>query len=108
VNAPRIVTRPAAARDIDDKAEELSLSSERIGERFLEAVNRSIQDLARMPGIGAPYPVSNPTLQGLRASLVRGKFRKHIIFYLPTDDGIEVVRILYGSRNVQRILEEEA
>ena len=90
VSPPRIVIRPAAARDVDDKAEELAQTSERTAARFLEAVDRTIQDLARMPGMGAPYPVSNPQFQGLRAHSVRGKFRKQIIFYLPTDDGIEV------------------
>jgi toxin ParE1/3/4 len=108
VTPPRIVIRPAAARDVDDQAEYLSSqASEQVANRFLDGVNQAIQDAARMPAIGSPYPLSNPRLQGLRSCQARGRFRQHIIFYLPTDDGIEVVRVLRGSRDLQSILEAE-
>jgi toxin ParE1/3/4 len=51
-------------------------------------------------------PLANPNLQSLRQHSVR-RFRNYIIFYLPTDDGIEVVRVLHGARDVQGILEAE-
>ena len=37
---------------------------------------------------------------GLRMFPVRG----HLIFYLPTDDGVEIVRVLSGKRDVDSLL----
>ncbi len=33
-------------------------------------------------------------------------FKKYMIFYLPTEDGIEVFRVLHSSRNIEGIFEE--
>jgi toxin ParE1/3/4 len=38
---------------------------------------------------------------------VRG-FDRHLIFYRPIADGIEVNRILHSSRDVAAVLEQEA
>ena len=49
-----------------------------------------------MPGIGALFPLANPSFQSLRHHPIQG-FPNYIIFYLPTADGIEVVRVLHGA-----------
>ena len=61
--------------------------------------------LARNPGIGEPYSVRNPRLAGLRCSSVK-RFPKHLIFYRPVPEGIEVIRVLHGSRDAIPLLEE--
>jgi toxin ParE1/3/4 len=55
------------------------------------------------PGIGARYRARRRELAGLRRWPVDG-FENHYIYYLTTDDGIEIVRVLSGYRDVQRFL----
>jgi toxin ParE1/3/4 len=99
------VIRPAAARDIDEQADYLAQRNEALGERFLQAATQTIRDIVSMPGLGSVCPVASPGLQNLRTWPIRG-FRKHLVYYVPTGDGIEVVRVLHGARDTQRILEE--
>ncbi|MBI4604738.1 MAG: type II toxin-antitoxin system RelE/ParE family toxin [Planctomycetes bacterium] len=34
-------------------------------------------------------------------------FEQHLVFYRPVEDGIEVVRVLHGARDLRAILGEE-
>jgi plasmid stabilization system protein ParE len=34
-------------------------------------------------------------------------FEKHLIFYRPLKDAVEIVRVLHASRDIRRIFEEE-
>lgn len=33
-------------------------------------------------------------------------FENYLIFYRPLDDGVEILRVLHGARDIQRIFEE--
>ncbi len=57
-----------------------------------------------MPGMGERWESNNPHLAGLRVWRVEG-FEKHLIFYRATDDGIEVVRVVHGARDISSVLE---
>jgi len=102
-----VVQQPRAVRDLVGIASYFDEIRESLSDRFLEAVEKTFQLLDSMPGIGKPQPVRNPTLQGLRSRVVQG-FKKYVVFYLETDDGVEIVRVLYGSRDVLAILENES
>ena len=96
-----ILRRPRARADLIDLSDYLDQVRPSLGDQFLDAVERTFALLERMPGIGAPFPLANPRLQGLRHHPVQG-FPNHIIIYLPTSDGIEVVRVLHGARDLTR------
>ena len=38
---------------------------------------------------------------------VRG-FEKHLIFYRPIKDGIEIIRVLHASRDLVAVLDEDS
>jgi toxin ParE1/3/4 len=59
-----------------------------------------------MPGIGERWLSSNPRLGELRVSLIEG-FERHLIFYRPKQDGVDIVRVLHGARDIDRVLELE-
>ena len=59
-----------------------------------------------MPRIGAPRPLKNPILVGLRSWAVVG-FDDILIFYVVQPDALRVVRVLHGRRDIKRILERE-
>lgn len=96
---------PAADRDLDEHAEFLAEESPRLALRFLAAAAVTFRRLAGMPGIGSPRQFQNPRLAGVRQWRVQG-FPNHLVFYRETDDGIEIVRVLHGARDIDRILEE--
>ncbi|BAY12273.1 plasmid stabilization system [Calothrix sp. NIES-2098] len=56
--------------------------------------------------MGRLYKVQNPRLKGLRKWVVKD-FKKYLIFYLQADENIQIVRILYARRDIERILEQE-
>ncbi len=105
---PRYEVSPAAVRDLDDQARYLAqVAGIETAIRFQQSAERTFRDLARMPGLGEPRASAHPRLAGLRIRRVDG-FPNHLAFYRPTTEGIEVVRILHGARDVDRILEADA
>ncbi|MBI4605369.1 MAG: type II toxin-antitoxin system RelE/ParE family toxin [Planctomycetes bacterium] len=106
MNPPAVAKRPQVLIDLLEQAEFISRHRYPAGVRFLEAAEEAFQVLAAMPRMGSVRRVRNPRLQGLRMWPIPG-FEKHLIFYLPSEDGVEIVRVLHGARNVEFILERE-
>ena len=75
--------------------------------RFYAAAHATFEKLARVPGIDEPRPSNHPRLAGLRNGRIES-FEKHRIFYKPEGDGIAIVRVLPGGRDIDRILAEES
>jgi len=59
--------------------------------------------LLKLPEIGAPRHYGR--IEGLRMWRVR-RFDKHLIFYRPVANGIEVIRVLHSSRDLAAVLDE--
>lgn len=98
------------ARVVEDLREQFNyLSSERrsVAARYLQSVEESFEEIARFPNMGSPKDFNNARLAGLRQWRVHG-FENFQIFYRPIDDGIEVLRVLHGSRDLERLLQEDA
>lgn len=102
----RVIISPKADEDVDDQFAYLAQDSLDIGVRFLGATRRAFEQLSEMPGIGSPREFKNPRLSGVRVWPVPG-FRKHLIFYQATDEGIRVLRVLHAARDIPGLLEEE-
>jgi len=99
---PRFIISPAADRDLDDQIAYFAGEAGReIALRFYAAAAATFEKIARMPGIGERRDSPKPRLAGLRVWRVEG-FEKHLIFYRPSDEGIEIVRVLHGARDVDR------
>jgi len=88
-----------------DWYEEQGLST--VADRFSAAVAAAIGAALKRPKAGAPKPVNNPALAGLRTWPVRG-FDEFRVYYVLRQDVFTVVRVLHGKRDVGAILEEQA
>ena len=75
--------------------------------RFVESVEASVEQLVRMPNMGAPREIRNPALKGLRLWPVKD-FDEFLIFYVVAGDTVRVIRILHGKRDIDRILKKES
>lgn len=105
-----VITAPSAERDLDDAflylAYEAGLP---VAIRFDQAVEAAFQRIVELPGVGAPQEGRRPKTPGtgsVRMWRVPG-FENYLIFYREQDDGIEVIRVLHGSRDIDSILLEE-
>jgi toxin ParE1/3/4 len=100
----RALTRPEALRDITEQVLWIADRNPEAARRFRAQVERTIEFLAAMPGVGVERRYRDPALAGLRMHPVR-EFPDRLIFYLPTREGIEVVRVLHAKRNIRRLFE---
>ena len=75
--------------------------------RFVTAAEGTFARLADTPEIGRRYQTTNPRLQHLHIWRVRG-FTRYLLFYHATEDTLFIERVLYGTRNLERILEEDS
>ncbi len=96
---------PAADRDLDEQAAYLETAAGlETALRFYDAASSTFSRIAGMPSIGERWSSSHPRLAALRVWRIEG-FENHIVFYRPVDDGIDIVRVLHGSRDIDRALE---
>jgi toxin ParE1/3/4 len=71
--------------------------------RFVDAVQKTLKDLAASPGIGSPKSFHDSRLANVRSWWIKG-FPNHLIFYYPIENGIMVLAIIHGSRDIERLL----
>jgi toxin ParE1/3/4 len=104
--SPTILKRPLAERDLLDHYVYIGERNPAAADRFLAAAEKAFTQLARFPRMGRAWESSAPHLAGVRSWTIL-RFKNYRIFYRPLDDGIEVLRVLYATRDLRRLLERE-
>jgi toxin ParE1/3/4 len=101
----RYVLRPKAHQDLDDQAYYLAMeASPDVGHRFLVATHETLALLATQPEMGWRLSLKRLALAELRAFRVKG-FERMLVLYLPRAEGVDVLRVVHGSRNLQALFE---
>jgi toxin ParE1/3/4 len=102
-----VTNRPRARLDL---LEQFVYLGEQAGvewaERYLAAVEETCRQLAKFPLSGAPFDSGIERFAGVRRVPVKG-FEKYLIFYMPLAQGIDVVRVLHGARDLASLFAEE-
>jgi len=101
----KITRRPLARRDVLEAAKYIAMENAGAALRFIDAVRLTEELLLKTPGIGAARDFARPELTGMRSHSVQD-FRKYLIFYIPRDSGIEIVRVLHGARDLSALFGE--
>ena len=103
----RVLKREGAKRDLVAQwvwyAENADIE---VADRFLAATEATLNLLASQPESGASFFVRKPELQGMRRFPVSSGFEAILLFYFPLRDGIDLVRVVHGSRDLERLLSE--
>ena len=103
----RVLKREAAKRDLIAQwvwyAENASIE---IADRFLAAVEDTLAILSTQPESGALASFQKIELRNIRRSLVSDRFESILLFYLPLEDGIDLVRVVHGRRNLELLAQE--
>ena len=102
--AARILKRPQALIDLEEHFVFIGEDELHAAYRFLEAAENAFQRYAEWPYSGRMWQSDNPELWGIRVGHMPQPFGKFLIFYRPLEDGIEVLTVQHGSRDLEALL----
>jgi toxin ParE1/3/4 len=97
-----VTRKPDVRRDLSEQADYIARGSVDAASRFLDAVEATFEFLADNCDIGQVCAFEDPRTLGLRVWPIRG-FPNHLVFYLPTKDGVDIIRVLHGARDLNSI-----
>jgi len=76
-----------------------------IAERNAEAANGVVREITGKFAILRDYPQIGREQDKLLVNLRSFAVKQYFIFYQPIEDGVEILRILHGSRDIERLFE---
>ena len=100
---PRVSVHERAREDVDEIAAYIARDNLDAALRFYDAAESAFELLARMPGAG---PVVDPPIANapdLRFWPI-ARYRNYLVLYVPLSDGIDVLRVLHGARDIAAAL----
>ena len=77
-----------------------------VAERYLHAIDQTIQRLASYPDLGLRRHFQSPELAGIRSFQAVRPFDKHLIFY-QAGDQLSIERVMHGARDLPLQLLED-
>lgn len=104
---PSIIRRPSADEDLLNHYVFIGLRSRDAAERFFDAAENTIEFLSKNRFVGSPWQQHDLALKSIRYWPIEG-FRNHLIFYRPTEYGIEVLHIFHASRDLSAVLQADS
>lgn len=99
-----IFKRPQAERDIEECFVYIAEDNLDAGVVFLVAVEDSLEQIARFPLLGKTREFQNKRFQNVRMWRVKG-YENYLVFYTFSEDTIEVIRVLHGSRDIESLFD---
>jgi toxin ParE1/3/4 len=91
----RILSQPAI-KDLEEIIDYFSSRNIEAGERFINEFEKKCKYLANFPNMGRSYDDIKPSIRGLPLA-------DRIIFYRIIDDGIEIIRVFSGYRDLESL-----
>jgi toxin ParE1/3/4 len=102
----QVVVRARARRDILESAGYLEeRGGEELAQRFVDATQDTFETLATMPKAGVRCEFNAPVLRYVRRWPVKG-FENWLVFYVPKRDGVEILHVIHGARDIENLLNE--
>ena len=97
-----VTLKPLAVEDLRGLFDYLAADSLAVALRFLESAMETFNWLATTPGAGNPCALTGSRTVDVRRWDIPG-FPNHLIFYRPTEAGVDVLRVLHGARDLSEI-----
>jgi len=95
----RYLINVLATQDLNEIADYFSTNNVRAGEKFFQDFNSKCKQLVSFPNSGKSYEHIYPDLKGLSLS-------GYVVFYRILVDGIEILRVVSGRRDLPKIFNE--
>jgi plasmid stabilization system protein ParE len=80
----------------------LLAAGEEVAWRFDDSLQRTIAAISEHPMLGRPRFFRNPELAGIRSGRVKPPFNVMLVFYRAQSDGLYLVRLMQGSRDLTK------
>ncbi len=93
----RVRTFPAAEEDLLEIGLYIARDSPGNAERFVDSLERECRKLAELP-----FDLGQ-RCEGLHPELRRHNFKSYALIYRPVADGIELVGVFHGSRELEAV-----
>ena len=90
-----VTRRPEAEADILEIWDFIADDSVSEADRWIDRLDDKFALWATQPMIGRPRDELAPNLRSM-------PFGRYVVFFVPLEDGIDIVRVLQGSRDVDR------
>jgi toxin ParE1/3/4 len=97
---PEVIFAPLAVQDLDEIWDYIARDDVEAANGVIDRITEVCQMLATQPEMGLRRP---EFAGGNLRSFVVGNF---IVFYRPVANGIEVARVVHGSRDIGRLIQE--
>ncbi len=98
---PVIAKLPRAKADLVEIWDYIADDSEERADAFIATIDQKFQALAGRPNMGR---LREELAERLRSFPVG----RYVIFYRPISEGIEIVRVLHGARDLDAIFQPDA
>ncbi len=95
-----LILRPRALADLAEIWAYIAEGSPDHADAFVDLVDSKFQALSRRPGLGRLRPELHSDIRSLAVG-------RYVVFYLPLSRGIEIVRVLHGSRDIESVFANE-
>lgn len=97
----RLIVHDLARTDLDEIADWIARDDSAAALRLYSVVEEACARLADFPGAGARCGLGK--YSDLRMWPLGGRYSAYVIFYLPLEGGVEVLRILHGARDLRSL-----
>lgn len=97
---PRVTRRPLAEADILEIWDYIADDNPAAADRWVDRLDEKLRLLATQPMLGR---ARDELTVGIRSMPVG----RYVVFYVPLEDGIDVVRVLHGARDIDLAFGEE-
>jgi toxin ParE1/3/4 len=94
-----LLKRPLAELDLMDIWDYIADDSPDRADNFLSQIESKLMTLAQNSGLGRQRPELLPNLRSFSIG-------NYIVFYQQIDGGIDVIRLLHGSRDIEGIFRQ--
>ncbi|MBI4739280.1 type II toxin-antitoxin system RelE/ParE family toxin [Candidatus Woesearchaeota archaeon] len=91
--------RPQAQDDLDGIFDYIAQDNPQRAEQFIRALHEKFVMLSTTPEAGTARPELVPEIRGF-------PFKRYVIFYRSTPDGLEIVRVLHGARDIPTVFDQ--
>lgn len=95
----RVTRRPLAADDIAEVWDYIAEDNLDAADRWIDRLDEQFGFLATQPLMGRARPELGPELRSY-------PFGRYMIFYAPLADGIDVIRVLHGARDIDAVFDD--
>ncbi len=97
---PIIVKRPKALSDLAQIWDYIADDSEERADAFIATIDAKFQTLSQHPAMGRRREELAPALRSFPVG-------RYLIFYVPLTNGVDIVRVLHGSRDLAALFEDD-